>query len=270
QFPESAARSLGAIREARKWRSRKILPQYNLDYDKEKAKKIFDGYIKEGKTTLGELDGNAILKCYGFNTLQMELAKNKSQAVKIAEKIGFPVVMKIVSNEILHKSDAGGVKVGLENKKEVETAFEKIMDNAHGYNPDATLDGVLVQKMVPKGREVILGVNRDPQFGHAIMFGLGGIFVEVYKDVAFRLAPMARNVVRRMIRSIRGYPILKGLRGEKPADIETIEKNLLSLREMVTDFPIIKELDINPLFVHNEGEGTTVADVIISLEEPEV
>ena len=124
--------------------------------------------------------------------------------------------------------------------------------------------------MVPKGREVILGVNRDPQFGHAIMFGLGGIFVEVYKDVAFRLAPMARNVVRRMIRSIKGYPILKGLRGEKPADIETIEKNLLSLREMVTDFPIIKELDINPLFVHNEGEGTTVADVIISLEEPEV
>ena len=270
QFPESAARSLGAIREARKWRSRKILPQYRLDFDKEKAKKIFDGYIKEGKTTLGELDGNAILECYGFNTLQMELAKDKNQAVEIAEKIGFPVVMKIVSNDILHKSDAGGVKVGLENKKEVEAAFEKIMDNAHDYDPDATLDGVLVQKMVPKGREVILGVNRDLQFGHAIMFGLGGIFVEVYKDVAFRLAPMARNVVRRMIRSIKGYPILKGLRGEKPADIETIEKNLLSLREMVTDFPIIKELDINPLFVHNEGQGTTVADVIITLEEPEV
>ncbi|MCD4741936.1 MAG: acetate--CoA ligase family protein [Desulfobacteraceae bacterium] len=270
QFPESAARSLGAIREARKWRSRKILPQYKLDFDKEKAKKIFDGYLKEGKTTLGEIDGNAILKCYGFNTLPMELAKNESQAAKIAEKIGFPVVMKIVSNEILHKSDAGGVKVGLESKREVEAAFGTIMQSARDYDPDATLDGVLVQKMVPKGREVILGVNRDPQFGHAIMFGLGGIFVEVYKDVAFRLAPMARNVVRRMIRSIKGYPILKGLRGEKPADIETIEKNILSLREMVTDFPIIKELDINPLFVHNEGEGTIVADVIITLEEPEV
>ncbi|MCK5310712.1 MAG: acetate--CoA ligase family protein, partial [Desulfobacteraceae bacterium] len=270
QFPESAARSLGAIREARKWRSRRILPQYRLEYDKEKAKKIIDGYIKEGRTTLGELDGNAILKCYGFNTLPMELAKKKNQAAKIAEKIGFPVVMKIVSNEILHKSDAGGVKVRLENASDVEAAFDEIMKNAQNYDPDAALEGVLVQKMVPKGREVILGVNRDPQFGHAVMFGLGGIFVEVYKDVAFRLAPMARNVVRRMVRSIKGYPILKGLRGEKPADIETLEKNILSLRAMVDDHPIIKELDINPLFVHNEGEGTTVADIIIKLEEPEV
>ncbi|MCP3931149.1 MAG: CoA-binding protein, partial [Bacteroidetes bacterium] len=180
QFPESAARALGAIREARKWRSRKILPQYNLQYNREKAREIFDGYIKEGKTTLGELDGNAILECYGFNTLQMELAKNKKQAVKIAETIGFPVVMKIVSNDILHKSDAGGVIVGLESKKEVGAAFGKIMDKAHDYDPDAILEGVLVQKMVPQGREVILGVSRDPQFGHAIMFGLGGIFVEVY------------------------------------------------------------------------------------------
>jgi acetate---CoA ligase (ADP-forming) len=269
QFPESAARSLGAVREARKWRSRRILPQYKLEYDKVKAKEIIEGYIKEGRTILGELDGNEILKCYGFNTLPMELAKDKDEAAKIAKAIGFPVVMKIVSNEILHKSDAGGVKVGLENSTEVKKAFTKIMKNAQAYDSEASLDGVLVQKMVPKGREVILGVNRDPQFGHAIMFGLGGIFVEVYKDVAFRLAPMGRNVVRRMIRSIKGYPILSGLRGEKPADIETIEKNILSLREMVDDHPFIKELDINPLFVHNEGGGTTVADIIIKLEEPE-
>jgi acetyltransferase len=270
QFPESAARSLGALLEARKWRSRRILPQYRLEFDKAKAKKIFDGYIKEGRTILGELDGNEILKCYGFNTLPMELSKTKEDAVKIAEKMGFPLVMKIVSNDILHKSDAGGVKIGLENIKDVQTAFDKIMKNAADYNPDAVLDGVLVQKMVPKGREVILGVNRDPKFGHAIMFGLGGIFVEVYKDVAFRLAPMGRNVVRRMIRSIKGYPILSGLRGEKPADIETLEKNLMSLREMVDDYPIIQELDINPLFVHNEGQGTMVADVIIKLEKAEV
>jgi len=269
QFPESAARSLGALREARKWRSRRILPQYRLEFDKEKAKKIMDGYIQEGKTTLGELDGNEILKCYGFNTLPMALAKSKTQAAEIAKKIGFPVVMKIVSDEILHKSDAGGVQVGLEDSGEVKKAFNEIMANAKKYDPKADLQGVLIQKMVPKGREVILGVNRDPQFGHAIMFGLGGIFVEVYKDVAFRLAPMGRNVVRRMVRSIKGYPILSGLRGELPADIETIEKNLMSLREMVSDYPIIKELDINPLFVHAEGEGTTVADVIIKLEEPE-
>ena len=126
---ESAARSLGAIREARKWRSRKILPQFKLDFDKLKAKKIIDEYIKQGRTTLGEIDGNAILKCYGFNTLSMELAKDKDRAVKIAETIGFPVVMKIISNEILHKSDARGVIVGLEKKKEVENAFDKIMQN---------------------------------------------------------------------------------------------------------------------------------------------
>lgn len=267
QFPESAARSLGALRESVKWLFRKILPQFNLSYDRERAKEIIKGYMAEGKTVLGELDGNEILKCYGFNTIPMALAKSSGDAREIAADIGYPVVMKIVSPQILHKSDAGGVRVGLTDGDAVADAFDTIMKNAEDYDPDAALEGVLVQKMAPGGKEVILGVTRDPVFGHAVMFGLGGIFVEVYKDVAFRLSPMGRNVARRMVKSIKGYPILKGLRGESPSDIEAIEKNIVSLKAMVDDLPMIEELDINPLFVHEEGQGTTVADIIIRLEE---
>jgi acetate---CoA ligase (ADP-forming) len=267
QFPESAARSLGALREGIKWLSRKILPQYNLVYDKEKAGKIIQEYLSQGRYVLGELDGNEILKCYGFNILPMALAGTAEEAVQIARDLGYPVVMKIVSPQILHKSDAGGVRVMIENDAAVETAFKQIMENAGKYDPDAHLEGVLVQQMAPAGKEVILGVTWDPVFGHAVMFGLGGIFVEVYKDVAFRLSPMGRNVARRMIKSIKGYPILKGLRGEAPSDIEEIEKNIVSLKALVDDHPVIRELDINPLFVHEAGKKTTVADIIIRLDD---
>jgi acetate---CoA ligase (ADP-forming) len=267
QFPESAARSLGALREGIKWLSRKILPQYNLVYDKKKAGKIIGQYLSRGRYVLGELDGNEILKCYGFNILPMALARTADEAVQIARDLGYPVVMKIVSPQILHKSDAGGVRVRIETDEAVETAFKQIMENAGKYDPDAHLEGVLVQQMAPAGKEVILGVTWDPVFGHAVMFGLGGIFVEVYKDVAFRLFPMGRNVARRMIKSIKGYPILKGLRGQAPSDIEEIEKNIVSLKALVDDHPVIRELDINPLFVHEAGKKTTVADIIIRLDD---
>ena len=266
QFPESAARAMGALYKSKQWLSRRILPQYNLSFDKERAENIISSYLDQGRNILGEIDGNEILKCYGFNTLDMELSTSGVQAVEIAERIGFPVVMKIVSPQIMHKSDAGGVKVGVETPEDVKTSFDIIMESVKDYNPDAYIEGILIQKMVPQGREVILGASRHSGFGHAVMFGLGGIFVEVYKDVVFRMAPMGRNVVRRMVKSIKGYPILAGFRGQPPADIETLEKNIVSLRKMVDNHPVIKELDINPLFVHNEGQGTTVADVIIKLE----
>ncbi|MBU1343464.1 MAG: acetate--CoA ligase family protein [Proteobacteria bacterium] len=270
QFPESAARSLGALRKGVKWLSRKILPQFDLVYDVEKANKIIDGCMKTGKTVLGELDGSELLQCYGFKTLPMALAVNKKQALQVADQMGYPVVMKIVSPDILHKTDAGGVVVGVKDGRGVENAFEIIMEKSKAYNPDAQIEGILIQKMAPKGKEVILGLSKDPVFGHAVMFGLGGIFVEVYKDVVFRLSPMGRNVARRMVKSIKGYPILKGWRGEKPSDIETIEKHIISLKAMADNHPMIKELDINPLFVHEEGQGATVADIIIRLEKKEI
>jgi len=267
QFPESAARSMGALRKGVQWMFRKKLPQFNLTYDIARANQIIEGYLKEGKKVIGELDGNELLKCYGFKTLPMSLAKNKDQAAKIADEMGYPVVMKIVSEDIIHKSDAGGVVVGIEDATSAKEAFTDIMANAKVYDPDAKIDGVLVQKLAAKGKEVILGLSKDPVFGHAVMFGLGGIFVEVYKDVIFRLSPMGRNVARRMVRSIKGYPILKGLRGEAPSDIETIEKHIVSLKVMADNHPMIAELDINPLFVHEEGQGTTVADIVIRLED---
>ncbi|MFH1153390.1 MAG: acetate--CoA ligase family protein [Pseudomonadota bacterium] len=266
QFPESAAKALGALYQGKKWLARRILPQYDLTYERERAGAIIDQYLKQGKTLLGELDGNEILKCYGFKTLDMELTTDREQAVVVAQTMGFPVVMKVVSPQILHKTEAGGVKIGLETPDEVRLAFDAIMESARKYRPDAVLDGVLVQQMVKGGREVILGVNRNPVFGHAVMFGLGGIFVEIYKDVVFRMAPMGRNVVRRMVKGVKGYPLLAGFRGEAPSDIEALEKNLVSLRALVDHHPVIRELDINPLFVHKEGEGTTVADIIIRLE----
>lgn len=266
QFPESAARSLGALRETMKWLFRKILPQYDLTYDPDRGKQIIDQAIKDGKTVLGELDGNELLKCYGFKTLQMELARNKTEAGKIADQIGYPVVMKIVSEDILHKTDAGGVVVGVEDKKGVQETFATIMDNAESYKADAKIEGVLVQEMAKKGKEIILGLSKDPVFGHAVMFGMGGVFVEVYKDVVFRLAPLGRNVARRMVKSIKGYKILKGVRGEGPSDIESIEKHIVALKKMSENHPEIAELDINPMFVHPEGEGATVADIIIRLE----
>jgi len=269
QFPESAARSLGALRQGMKWLFRKILPQFELEYDTAKATRIIDGYLKTGRMTLGELDGSELLNCYGFKTLPMALATDKIKACQIADKIGYPVVMKIVSPDILHKTDAGGVVVGLEDSNAVEQAFDAILEKVGLYSPDAKIEGILIQKLAPKGKEIILGLSKDPVFGHAVMFGLGGIFVEVYKDVVFRLSPMGRNVARRMVRSIKGYPILKGLRGQKPSDIETIEKHIVSLKVMADNHPMIKELDINPLFVHEDGQGATVADIIIRLENHE-
>ncbi|MDY0222637.1 MAG: acetate--CoA ligase family protein, partial [Desulfobacterium sp.] len=266
QFPESAARAMGVLYRNKQWLSRKILPQYDISFDAAKAGQIVKDCLDRGETTMGELDGSRLLACYGFHTLDMALARTGEEAVAIADRIGYPIVMKIVSKQILHKSDARGVRVGIKTPEEVKEVFEEILESAKEYNSMAKLDGVLVQESAKKGREVILGVSRDDVFGHAVMFGLGGIFVEVYKDVVFRMAPMGRNVARRMVRGIKGYPLLAGVRGEAPSDIEALEKNLVSLREMVTNHPEIKELDINPLFVHATGEGTTVADVIIKFD----
>jgi acetyltransferase len=216
---------------------------------------------------LGELDGLGILKCYGFKVLQTELARSADEAVEIAERMGFPVVMKIVSAQILHKSDAGGVKVGIVNADAVRIAYDKMIESAKAYAPDAVIDGVLFQQMAYPGREIILGANRYPIFGPLIMFGFGGIFVEVFKDVSFRLAPIGRNEARRMMRKIKAYKLLKAFRGYPESDIDAIERLLVSLSDMVVNHPEIKELDINPLLVHEKGKGASVADCRMILEK---
>jgi len=266
-FPENAARAMGRLYEATRWLTRTILPQYDLTFDRDRARQIVDECLKSGKTVLGEHDGARLLQCYGFPTLPAEVVGSAQEAGQAAEKMGFPVVMKVVSPQILHKMDAKAVVLNIETTREAQQAYTDIVSNAKDYNPDAQIQGVMVTKMAPRGEEVILGVNRHPGFGHLLMFGFGGIYVELFKNVSFRLAPIGRNNARRMIRSVRGYQILTGYRGKPKADIETIEKLLVGLSGLVTDCPQVKELDINPLLVHEEGKGATVADIIITLEE---
>ncbi len=260
RFPENAAKAIGALYRSSQWVHRQHLAQFSLSPDKKKGGKILSEIRQSGQTYVGELAGNSLLACYEFPVLPTELAETKSQAAKIAEKIGYPVVMKIVSPQIIHKSDAGGVRIGLESAEQVKIAFEEITRNAGTYDPQAKLQGVLIQKMAPAGQEVILGVNRYPGFGHLVMFGLGGVFVEVFKDVVFRIAPIGRNNAARMVKSIRSYPLLTGFRGRPQADIESLEKRIVSLSTMVVDNPSIVELDINPLIIHEKGKGCTVAD----------
>ncbi|OEU67592.1 MAG: acyl-CoA synthetase [Desulfobacterales bacterium PC51MH44] len=265
-FPEDAAKAFGALYEYSQWMNRQILPEFTFQHDRERAETIIQSSLAAGKTHLGELDGTKLLKCYGFHVLPTKLAKDEAEAAVIAADMAFPVVMKIVSPQILHKSDAGGVVVGLKNQEEVKRAFNQIVGRAAKYNPSAVIDGVLVQTMAQPGTETILGMNRYPIFGPLLMFGLGGIYVEVFEDVVFRLAPVGRNEARRMIHEIKGFKLFEGFRGRPKADLEVIEKALASLSDMVMNHPEISEMDINPLIIHEEGKGATVADCRIILK----
>lgn len=269
KFPEQAAKSFGALYKYSRWLNRQVLAKYPVDHDQARAEKIVRDCLDQGKTYLGEAEGTDLLKCYGFNVLPMALAGDAKHAGEIAEKISYPVAMKIVSEQIKHKTDADGVLLNIESRGDAEKAFETIVANANKFDPNAKIDGVLVQKMADPGIEIILGINRYPIFGHLIMFGLGGIYVEVFKDVVFRLAPIKRNSARRMVRSIKGLTLLKGFRGKPKGDIATLEKSLVSMSHLVMNHPEIKELDINPLLVHEDGRGVTVADCRIVLAPPE-
>jgi acetyltransferase len=268
KFPEDAAKALGALYRYSDWLNREHLPPFQITADRTRAGEIIRGCLAAGRTALGELDGLELLACYGFDTLPTKLARDEAEAMRIAAEIGFPVVMKIVSPQILHKSDAGGVVVGVKTPEEAAAVFARIMASARAYDSQATLTGVLIQKLAPAGEEVILGVNRYP-IGPLIMFGLGGIFVELFKDVVFRLAPVDRDEAHRMVHEIKGYKMFTGFRGRPKSDVEVIEKNIVRLSEMVVDHPEILEMDINPLLVHGEGKGATVADCRIILKAAE-
>jgi len=269
RFPENAAKAFGAIYRYSRWLNRQHLAQFQFTHDTARAREIVQGCLAAGKTAIGELEGTELLKCYGFDVLPTVLARSAEEAVARAEAMGYPVVMKIVSPQILHKSEAGGVRVGIADAAGVREAFDGIVAGARAYNPEADIQGVLVVKMAPKGQELILGANRYPVFGPLLMFGFGGIFVEVFRDVTFRLAPIGRNEARRMVKAIKAHKLLCGFRGLPEADIEVIEKCLVRLSDLVTQNPEIVELDINPLLAHPKGQGVTVADCRMILKAPE-
>lgn len=268
KFPENAAKAFGALYKYSNWLNRQHLAQYPLTFDRERAARIIKDCLARGKTRLGELDGLGILESYGFKALPTKLARSAEEAGATAAEMGFPVAMKIVSEQILHKTDAGGVMVGLENAQAARDAYEAIVTRARAYKPDAVIEGVLVQKMAPRGTEIILGLNRYPVFGPLLMYGVGGIFVEVFQDVTFRLAPIGRNEARRMVREIKGYKLLQGFRGAPKCDIEQVEKCLVGLSNLALNHPEILELDINPLLVHPEGQSATAVDCRMILKAP--
>jgi len=227
------------------------------------SNKIISTAKKEGRTALTEPESKKLLTEAGIACTEIKLATTAKEAIAAAKKFGFPVVLKIVSPDILHKTDVGGVKLNLKTDEEVSKAFDEIVKAARKHKPKASIEGVSVQPMAKPGIEVIIGMSKDQQFGPVLMFGLGGIMVEVLKDVSFRIVPLTKRDAREMIKEIKGYPILEGYRGHEPADIKVLEDILLKVSEFVEKQPEIKELDINPIFAYKDGALALDARVIL-------
>jgi acetyl coenzyme A synthetase (ADP forming)-like protein len=264
-FPERAAAALAAMSAYRSERERPVFEPEPCTTCIPLVRELFDRVRSEGRVSIGDLEAWTVLECYGFTVPQSRLAETAEEAIEIAQEIGYPVVMKIASPDILHKTDVGGVKLNLASPDDVRDAFDLMVYRAGRYVPGARVWGCQVQQMVTGGREVLVGMSRDPQFGPLVAFGLGGIYVEALKDVAFRVAPFSRQEAGEMIHEIRSYPLLEGVRGEPPADHEAMVDALLRISRLVTDFPEIVELDINPLMVFEEGRGAVAIDMRLVL-----
>jgi acetyltransferase len=265
EFPERAVAAIAAMAKYREWLEKPadVIPTFEAD--RQKVKALFAAVRAEGRLYLGELETREILTAYDFRVPKGGLAISAEAAADMAAELGFPVVMKIASPDIVHKSDIGGVRVGISNREQALDTFDLMTLRARRYMPDAEIKGVSVQEMIAEGKEVILGMSRDPQFGPLVMFGLGGIYVEVLKDVVFRVAPFGEREANNMLREIRAFPLLGGVRGERATDINAIVEALLRLSQLVTDFPEIVEMDINPLKAGAVGAGAVAIDARITI-----
>jgi acetyl-CoA synthetase (ADP-forming) len=224
---------------------------------------IFDQVKKEGRSILTEFESKRILKQAGIPVVETKLAKTQKEAVSLSQKMSFPVVLKIVSPDVIHKSDSGGVKLSLNNVTEVKKAYDEILKKVKKQYPDAVIHGVSVQKMIQPGTEVIVGTSKDPQFGPVIMFGLGGIFVELLKDVSFRVIPVEQRDAQEMIKEIKGYPLLQGYRGKEPANISVLVEIILKISKLIEENPQIKELELNPIFAYRNKAVAVDARIIL-------
>ena len=227
-----------------------------------RAREIIESALNEGRNFLLEPEAKTLCSLYGIPVTRFKVAKTLEEAKRYAAELGYPVVLKVVSPDVLHKSDVGGVVTNIKTPEELEQAYNRIIENVRKHVPNARIRGVLVQEYVPPATEVIVGVAKDPQFGHVVMFGLGGIFVEVLKDVTFRVLPVSERDAYEMIREIKGYPILKGYRGSPPADIDAIVDIIMKVSKMVAEIPEIEQLDLNPILVYERGAKVIDARVI--------
>jgi acetyltransferase len=268
RFPEDAARALSAMARYFHWQSRPRTQVRHFDnIDREKVRAVLAKAKKERRKFLPEPEAHAVLEAYGFPMLRSKMVRDAAEGVAAACEIGFPVVLKIVSPDIVHKVDVGGVRLNLESETEVRDAYAELLQRVTSAKNDVEIWGVLVQEMVRGGKETILGMKRDPHFGALLMFGLGGIYVEVLKDVTFRIAPIRELGAKNMIENIKGIKLLMGYRGEPASDLDAIAESLLRLSQLVTDFPEIEEMDINPLIVLPAGSGARVVDARILIAD---
>jgi acetate---CoA ligase (ADP-forming) len=263
-FPEGAARVMGAMQKYQRWVSRPRTTERIFEVDRAAVQRIIKKAMADGREALPEVEAIAVLEAYGFPVLKTKLAKTGEEAATFAREIGFPVVMKIASPDILHKTDVGGVEVGVVDEAGVRETFDILVGRAKSSRPEANIWGVAIQRMAAKGREVILGMTRDQTFGPLVMFGLGGIYTEALRDVTFRLAPLRCLSARNMLSEIRGRRILEGIRGEAPVDFEMLQTCLERLSQLVVEFPAIKELDINPLLTYPDGACVADARIILT------
>lgn len=265
-LPESMPIAFSTIYKFKKMLEEKQeLPESFKDVDVTKAHLILNNALSEGKKYLPEEEAARVLEAYNFPLLKSGLAKSAVEAGKISNNLGYPVVMKIMSDDIVHKFDVGGVILDIKSKEEAEEAYNKIIENIKKFKPEAKIKGVFVRQMIPRGEEIILGLKRDLTFGPVVMFGLGGIFVEIYKDVSFRIAPLDKKSVDKLITETKASAILSGARGRTLRDISSLKECIMRLSQLAVECPQIKELDINPLIVLEEGKGSFVADTKIML-----
>jgi len=266
KFPEAAARTLSKMYSYGWWVNRPRTQFKHFSVQKEKAKRLIQKAIHEKKRYLPDVEAFEVLSCYGFPILGHGMARSAKEAAKIAAKIGYPVTLKIVSPDIIHKFDAGGVILNIQNQKELIHSYDRMMKNVRRHLPKARLSGAHVQEMAKDGKEVFLGMKHDPHFGPILLFGLGGIYVEALRDISFRVAPIREFGAERMMEGIRSYSILKGLRGEKPRDFKAIADAILRLSQFAVEVEGIEELDINPMMVYETGKGAKICDARIILK----
>ncbi|MHA2423707.1 MAG: acetate--CoA ligase alpha subunit [Candidatus Thorarchaeota archaeon] len=265
-FPERAVHALAELFKYTVNRDNlkdEAVPVFNVD--KKKVEEIISKVHDDGRLILLGSEAHAIAEAYGIPVAKIRLATSSEEAKALAEELGYPVVMKIASPDIVHKSDIGGIKVGLNTPDEVESAFVEIVENARKHMPKAIVYGVDIQELAEKGKELIIGCSRDIQFGPLIMFGAGGIYVNYLKDIAFRLAPMTRRDAEELIMDTKMGTMLQGVRGELPSDIPAIQDTILRISQLVSDFSNIVELDINPAFAYAKGKGVSAVDVKITI-----
>ena len=264
--PERAVAALAAMSEYRRWREQPPLAPEPFSVDRDRVRELLDRVRAEGRLSVGEMEARDVLDAYGIPTPTTFLARDSAEAVRLAEEIGFPVALKIASPEILHKTDVGGVRLNLTGADEVRDAFDLMIYRASKYMTGADIWGCLVQAMVRGGREVVACMHRDPHFGPVMSFGLGGIYAEALPDRARRVLPLDRRLADQMIAEIQGYHLLRGIRGEQRADLDTLNDCLLRLSQLATDFDDLVEFDLNPLVVFEQGKGVVGIDMRLILE----